>query len=391
MFQTICIKPNPHSFPTDVGFIAENLLYYKQVIIIAGTETLPILLNNCDIEVLQELLSSKALRLCFRENLLGVMTKTTPQGLSINDVSALSSDRLKVDQLLFDGLFQATGRRGHSKRVAQKLLPLVEPISYEDNICDMVRSDLTEQTYTKAAIIDTIKFYNPNIEISPNELHYNWRKVADGYIFETNLNYPEINKQIPNNPDQQIINPTSLILNILETRGDMHLASSLNSEIATTGLNTSLMKIKFKDIYEKTTRNLDNIFQFNDFALENGYAIREAINSGDKTFRDFMEILEKADKFKQWLENMGDDKNIIKEYHHAVTKQTWVDKLPSKAARWSFFTGAGLALDIAFAGGLGTAIGTGLSIGDAFLLDKLLKGWRPSTFVETELKRFVKK
>lgn len=391
MFQTICIKPNPHSFPTDVGFIAENLLYYKQVILIAGTETLPILLNNCDIDVLQELLSSKALRICFRENLLGVMTKTTPQGLSINDVSALSSDRLKVDQMLFDGLFQATGRRGHSKRMAQKLLPLVEPISYEENICDMVRSDLTEQSYTKSTIIDTIKFYNPNIEISPNQLHYKWKKAADGFIFETNLNYAEINKQIPNNPDQQLINPTSLILNILETRGDMHLASSLNSEIATTGLNTSLMKIKFKDIYERTTNNLDNIFQFNDFALEDGFAIREAINSGDKSFKEFMQILEKADKFKEWLENMGDDKNIIKEYHRAVTKQTWVDKLPSKAVRWSFFTGAGLALDFAFAGGLGTAIGTGLSVGDAFLLDKLLKGWRPNAFVETELKSFIQK
>lgn len=306
-------------------------------------------------------------------------------------MSSISSDRLKVDQMLFDGLFQATGRRGHSKRVAQKLLPLVEPISYEENICDMVRSDLTEQSYTKSVIIDTIKFYNPNIQISPNELHYEWKKAADGFIFETNLNYAEINKQIPNNPDQQIINPTSLILNILETRGDMHLASSLNSEIATTGLNTSLMKIKFKDIYEKTTKNLDNIFQFNDFALEDGFAIREAINSGDKSFKEFMEILEKADKFKEWLEKMGDDKNIIKEYHRAVTKQTWVDKLPSKATRWSFFTGAGLALDIAFAGGLGTAIGTGLSIGDAFLLDKLLKGWKPNAFVETELKKFIKK
>lgn len=391
MFQTICIKPNPHSFPTDVGFIAENLLFYKQVILIAGAETLPILLSNCDIEVLQELLSSKALRICFRENLLGVMTKITPQGLTINDVSAISSDNLKVDQLLFDGLFQATGRRGHSKRLTQKLLPLVEPISYEDNICDMVRSDLTEQSYTKSAIIDTIKFYNPNIDILPNELQYEWKKAADGFIFQTNLNYAEINKLIPKNPDQKIFNPTSLILNILETRGDMHLASSLNSEIATTGLNTALMKIKFKNIYEKTTRNLDNIFQFNDFALEDGFAIREAINSGDKSFKDFMEILEKADKFKEWLEKMGDDKNIIKEYHRAVTKQTWVDKLPSKAARWSFFTGAGLALDVAFAGGLGTAIGTGLSIGDTFLLDKLLKGWKPSAFVETELKKFVKK
>jgi hypothetical protein len=253
----------------------------------------------------------------------------------------------------------------------------------------MVRSDLNEKAYTKSVIVDTIKYYNPNIEISVNDIHYEWKKVEGGFLFQTNINYEEINKQIPNNPTGEMINPRGIVLNILETRGDMHLAASLNSEIATTALNTSLMKIKFKDIYEKTTRNLDNIFQFNDFTLNDGYAIREAINSGERSFKQFMAVLEKANRFKEWLENINDDKNIIKEYHLAVTQQTWVDKLPSKAVRWSFFTGAGLALDIAFAGGLGTAVGTGLSIADAFLLDKLLKGWRPNAFVETQLKKFI--
>jgi hypothetical protein len=222
MFDTICIKPNSHSFPTDVGFIAENLIYYKHVVIVADSNTIPILLNNCDVGILQELLSEKSLRLCIRENLLAVRSETSPEGLIFNDVDSISSDRLKVEQVLFDGIFQATGRRGHSKRLVQKLLPLVEPIEYEQNICDMVRNDLSEQSYTKATILDTIKFYNSEIDILLDDIEYRWLKTDRGYLFETNLNYEEINRLIPNNPDGKIINSTGLILNILETRGDMH-------------------------------------------------------------------------------------------------------------------------------------------------------------------------
>jgi len=175
----------------------------------------------------------------------------------------------------------------------------------------------------------------------------------------------------------------------LETRGDMHLASDLNAEIATTGIQTSLMKLKFHDIYRRTTKSSTDLFQFNDFILSKGHAISEVINNGDKNFDDFFSVLDKADKFKDWLKNIGDDKDIIREYHAAVTKGTWIDKLPSKSLRWSFFTGADLLADIIATGGVGTAIGLGLSLGDEFLLDKVLKGWKPNVFVENELKKLV--
>lgn len=389
MLKTICIKPNEQTFPLDIGFIAENLLYYKQVIIIVSQDTLPILLNNCDIGLLQELITAKLLRICACENFLGVLSQNTTTGQSINDIVAFSSPTLTVDEMLFRSVFRSSGRRGYSKRTAQKLLPYVESINYDEKICQIVKEDLEEESYTKSVILDTIKYYVPNIDLALNQINYQLVKTDKGFIFQTNLDYDKINKLIPNNPDGKLINSIGLISNMLQSQGDMHLASYLNAEIATTAINSSLMKLKFKDIYLKTTKHQDDIFQFNDFTLSNGFAIREAINNGDKEFKDFVDVLYKADKFKSWLEEMGDDKSIIKEYHEAVTANTWVDKLPSKAVRWSFFTGAGLVLDMALTGGIGTAIGVGISLGDAFLLDKLIKGWKPSVFVENDLKKFV--
>jgi len=391
MFKTICIKPNEGAFPTDIGLLAENLLYYEKVILIASTDTFSILLNKCGVDTLLELLKKGNLKLLIRENLLGTMSQTLSNGNIINDVALISSEKITTENVVFNGLFNATGRRGYSKRTTNKLLDFIEPVKYDTGICDFVRNDLDDETYVKQTIIDTLQFYNPKLILSADDIHYEKIKTDKGFFFGTNLNYAEINKLIPNNPDGKKINSTGLILNIQETRGDMHLAAALGSEISTTPIQIQLMKLKFKDIYQKSQQSSGNLYQFNDFILDKGHAIREVINSGEKSIKDFLIILEKAEKFKNWLSKVEDDQNIIKEYHKAVTQETWVDKLPGKSFRWAFFTGAGLVLDLAGAGGAGTAIGVGLSAGDTFLLDKVAKGWKPSVFVDNDLKKLIEK
>lgn len=388
MFKNICIIPNDLSYPTDMGFIAENLLYYEKVNIVSGTKTLPVLINNCGIETLIELLTNRNLKILMRENLLAVSMHQSHYG-ELRDIMLISSPSLTKEEMIFRGIFDSTGRRGYSKRMTQKLLPYIDTISYENNISELIKDDLQDNLYIKQTIIDTIRFYNPELTLRAEEIEYAFNKIGDKYLFESNLNYEKINKQIPNNPGGQIINPTSILLNIAETRGDMHLCSSLDSEIATTAIHSSLMKIKFHDIYKRTITSSENLYQFNDFILSDGHAIRETINNGDKNFDEFFKVLDKADKFKDWLKNIDDDKNIIKEYYTAVSKETLIDKLPAKSFRWSFFTGAGLLTDMVATGGIGTAIGLGLSLGDAFLLDKVLKGWKPNVFIDNHLKKII--
>jgi hypothetical protein len=55
------------------------------------------------------------------------------------------------------------------------------------------------------------------------------------------------------------------------------------------------------------------------------------------------------------------------------------------------FSGAGLILDHALTGGIGTAIGMGLGLADTFLIDKLLRGWKPNSFVDIQIKHFAGK
>lgn len=389
MFQNVCILPSGSAFQTDIGLIAENLLYYQNVNIVSVPGTIPILMNNCGVDSLFELLANRNLRILFRENFLAVTSRHDLKGQTVTDVTLASSPNLTTEEMLFRDIYSATSRKGHSKRVANKLLPYVNTIRYQENICDQVREDLNNKEYFKQAIIDIIKFYQPLLTLRPEEIEYEFIKDDKGFIFVSNLNYDELNRTIPNNPKGNLINPTGLILSILDIRGSINIASDIGAEIVTSDLNTQLLRLKFHDIYNKTTKAQQNLYQFNDFILNDGHALREVINNGDKNFEDFFHILDKADKFRGWLKNIGEDKSLIREYHLAVTSKTWIDKLPPKVFRWSFFTGAGLVLDEILTNGIGTALGMGLNLGDSLILDKILKGWRPNVFVENELRPFT--
>lgn len=376
MFEKICIKPTTLNNPTDIGFIAENLLYYQDVNVIVAPDTIPIFLNNCGEDTLIELLTHRNLNLYVRNNILGIAVHKDTHGENSYAFDLFSSRSLDREEVVFRGIFKSTGRRGYSKRIAQRIAPHIKEIEYKKEIYEHIKEDVQDSNYVNRVITEMLK--SKNIQINITDIECMFLCNNDKYKFVTNFS---------NNGD--VIDHSSLLLNIIETRGDVHLSASLNAEIATTDMNTSLMKIKFRDMYNKVLKNNEDLFQFNDFILNNGHAIREVINDGERTFTDFLKVLDKSDKFRDWLQNIDEKGNIIKEYHNAVTKETWVDKLPAKSFRWSFFTGAGLLIDLAATGGIATLVGLGLSLGDAFILDNLLKGWKPNIFVENKLTPFV--
>ena len=124
-------------------------------------------------------------------------------------------------------------------------------------------------------------------------------------------------------------------------------------------------------------------------ALDDGHAIREAVNSGAVSFAAVLKLLDSADKFRNWLHQQPPDANLVRAYYQETIKDSWAEKLPAKSTRWSIFTGIGLGIDALGAGGLGTAAAVAVSAVDAFLVEKLTKGWKPHQFVERDLKSLI--
>jgi hypothetical protein len=78
---------------------------------------------------------------------------------------------------------------------------------------------------------------------------------------------------------------------------------------------------------------------------------------------------------------------LIRNYYQETVKETWADKLPGKPIKWAMFTGVGILVDaLTSSMGLGSLGGIAFSAADTFILDKIIKGWKPHQFIEKDLK-----
>jgi hypothetical protein len=122
----------------------------------------------------------------------------------------------------------------------------------------------------------------------------------------------------------------------------------------------------------------------------NGKSIREAINDGSRSFSDLIEVVVKARKFREWLDGEPDDADLLEAYYREVTRDSWIDQLPGKTVKWAIFGAASTALAVAgIPVGASALAGLGLSAFDDFVVDKILKGWRPDQFIQGSIVPFV--
>ena len=139
----------------------------------------------------------------------------------------------------------------------------------------------------------------------------------------------------------------------------------------------------------RSRNNANRISAFNESACGNGSPIGVAFNSGAISLADALRLLDRAQKFKEWINRKPADADLLKEYLDAISKEQLFEKLPAVAGRFvlmnSIAVGAALALDVPS----GITAGLALNAFDQFLLSRLLRGWRPNLFI-ADAKRALK-
>jgi hypothetical protein len=165
-----------------------------------------------------------------------------------------------------------------------------------------------------------------------------------------------------------------------------YFAGTLESEIAVSPIERVVQASTVETIVRRHTHSETQIKSFVDLTLADAYAIREAVNSGAVSLASVVKLLDSADEFRHWLREQPADAALLRAFYQETVKSTWAEKLPAKILRWGVFTELGLVVDALGAGGFGIATGVAISAMDAFLVDKLTKGWKPHYFVEGELK-----
>jgi hypothetical protein len=173
-------------------------------------------------------------------------------------------------------------------------------------------------------------------------------------------------------------------------RSKLDQAASIGAEMATSPLHSTMLQKRVNRMFPGTNdRSSQKISLFNQVVLRNGLAIREVVNSGERQFSDVFDLLSHVSNFKEWIRDQPHDIGLLEAYQERVTASTWASQLPRKALRWVLFESLGNLADIHYGRSVGGVIATSLSFADAFIVDRLLDGWRPNQFVGGSLSKFV--
>ncbi len=389
MFDSICIRrQNVLESPTDLGFLAQALMFYREVHVVADPGMLTYLARTVGADSLRAAIRHGLLRLSFTESLLGVQTIDS-NGRREHRLVSVTSPKTALEPHLESELIQLAGKRGKGRRQAISLARAIEKMPPPTIEAQASAMDLNDPEFALAAVTSVLAHIAPGFCIPSGSF---FRTVSDGELLkvETNIDIPEANffhKRLI--PDAEPLTEARILIDVFNAGVDLRLAARLASEMAVSPETAEIAQVRLSHLLRRTSASTAEIEAFQEWVFNDGRAIAEAVNHGHRNFDDVLKVAAAAQKFKDWTANIPEDGNIRKEYLREIQKLDWIDKLPAKAFRWFLFTMAGTLL-----GYLPPPIGSVAQIaagaGDALLIDKLVRGWKPNEFVQGPLSSLVK-
>lgn len=402
MFKSIAVRPTSLLTPTiDVGALAEALLFYQNTHLLLNEAKLTQLTQKIGIDSLLAMLEAGHARVLLFRVSPATHQRTSPTG-SVYDyivterVRSNQSSRAPIE-IVQEAFERSTGRPGKSRRSAHRFLRFASVASVNDGIphkhgvSELSRQDIEDTAYVRAAIGAALSHLLGGS--SPLDWRFEITRSPEGLLINSDLDFAALTARHRSifGGDYEL-SPALLADFLHQARLDLVLAARLESELLSSALSSEIIKLRLQNAVAATTRQgrTVNAQLFQNVVLD-GRTVGEVIRSGEKSFDDLLRLLDTAQSFKSWVANQPDEANIVREYYEAISRGTWIERLPGKGLRFIFFTGLGVAADALLPPGIGTGIAASIALGaaDTFLIDPLLRGWKPNQFVERSLKPFV--
>lgn len=388
MFDAIAYKNAIGPGPLiDIGALAEGLLFYGRVAIVGNSGTVKDLLNRIPPFVLLSLLRDGRLEFHYLADQVGVSTTPLSNGKSLHSLIRFSSPDHSIEKIGPQAFKHAAGGTSQAKVGASQFTRLLKSFDHSAFDQESIFHAITDNHATESSVLSLVREVVPAFTL-PRETYFKIERENQGFYIDTDLDFGALNQLyhqvVP--PSHSSLSEAYFLALIQGAYEATYFAATLNTEVAVHPIERAVQARAVEAVARRHTANQTQIESFTDLTLSNCHAIREAVNSGAVPFTSVVRLLDSADKFRHWLHQQPIDTNIVHAYYQEIVKESWVEKLPGKSTRWSIFTGIGLGLDALGAGGLGTVAGVAASAVDSFVLDKLIKGWKPHQFVEKDLK-----
>ena len=339
------------------------------------------------------------IELVYLENHLGVATINGGKTNERHGLVFTESPLQKLDEWVYQKLLLWTDNRRKSRSLTDRLVRHVKPIRWKNPEAGDARNDLLDPGFANACARAAVPHLAPGY-IPPNDAYYSVKLEAESSIaargftmdmsIETNFDFDIANRFYRRAVPDARFDKAAVLSGVFAGLTDLRVAASFSEEMAVSPSSLAIAELKLSQLLSKRQESARKIDIFQEWTCANGRAIREAVTEKKMNFEDVLRLAEAAGRFKEWLtDHVDPSSDLVKEYVHAVCSTSWADKLPPKVVRVLLFNAAGAALSPLMTPIGGVATGLVLSALDTFLVDRLVRGWKPNQFVEGPLKQFV--
>lgn len=392
MFEKIVLRKSETGAAISAGQLAEALLFYQNVHLVIDMGSFGQLIRQIGPGTLLSVLQRGDCTAVYSEETLG----THSQAVGPMHTHSLVAFTLTGHDGI--GTFKSREERvaymlrnegvpsGDAKRFAKSFLKAapVRKLSgdfyLKGGITHAARRDLDDRAFVLAAV-DTALRLTPGAELLAAALRFDILDSDLGMYVFTNIDFESINRQRAGmRPPLDPTTAAHMLSHILEARADLALASFYGGDFVSSEVTSAIVQLRYAEILRRRQLNEDQRANFQQVTLPDYPSLRETIDSGQRTFKDFLTLLDRASRFKEWLKTASVDEGLVRSYMTEVTKEGWIQSVPAKTVRYLFT----LALEAH-----SPIVGTAAAIADNFIVDKLLGGWRPNHFVENRLGPFL--
>lgn len=391
MFESIVLRNSQEAGNVTLGAMAEALLFYQNTRVIIGHGMLVSLARGGLLSDIIGLVREGRLQAVHCEETLGTITNSYGV-LQAHDFASFKlvgheSDRgaNRLERVEISLRTQGIEPRT-AKTLATAFVEAIPQKSFTKD--DYLKGGIPAAARADARDINTLKgLLRVGLAAVPggydagDDLRAEFVLSDLGYFLFANIDFAGINtRRAAMTPALEPLTPAALLNLVLESRADMHLAAYYGGDFTTTAPNSALVRWRQAHLLDRTNLNREEKENFSEIILPDYPSVREVIDSGERSFTEFLKLLDKAQKFKAWLAKANPDQKLVSQYIEALKADTWTEKTPIKTLRYVVSLGAGL---------VDPTLGVIAGVADAFILDRYLKGWRPNHFVDSRLKPFV--
>jgi hypothetical protein len=344
MFDSICIRQTGfgNEPPLDLGLLAEALLFYQRVVLVLNRAVFMQLLEALGPDGFLRLTRSEYVECLYCNQFTEVSTEDVAGPTERFFLAVAEMPHTAIDQLATEEFRRITGKSGRGRRLADKFLQHISDIRLDPTIPESATADALNPEYTARLVRDGLGIMAPRYNL-PQEVAFELEPLPERRMkLSTNLDFERVNRSWRFGQDQQIT-AAHLLDWVLKVHEEFAFAGHFASEMVSNPFSSSLLRTKTEDLLARE-RSVAVQDALHHFMFEDARSVREAVNSGERSLLDALELSERGRRFRDWTSTVDVDEDLVREYLRACTAESWIDQLATKAVRFLLVTGGGTGL-----------------------------------------------